>query len=190
MNLTEPQAGSDLSAISAIAVPEGNGHYLLSGQKMFITYGDHDLAENIIHLVLARTPDAPEGTKGISLFIVPKFIPDSAGEPGPRNEVHCVSLEHKLGIHGSPTALMSYGGDRGAVAYLVGEEHRGLEYMFIMMNMARHAVESNRTPLPSVLISELWPMPKSEFRVAEWVCTVTAGCRSYNIPMCVGCCWK
>ena len=140
MNLTEPQAGSDLSAISAIAVPEESGHYLLSGQKMFITYGDHDLAENIIHLVLARTPDAPDGVKGISLFIVPKFIPDSVGEPGLRNEVRCVSLEHKLGIHGSPTALMSYGEDRGAVAYLVGEVNRGLEYMFIMMNAARHAV--------------------------------------------------
>ncbi|MDG2076255.1 MAG: acyl-CoA dehydrogenase family protein, partial [Arenicellales bacterium] len=127
MNLTEPQAGSDLSAISAIAVPEESGHYLLSGQKMFITYGDHDLAENIIHLVLARTPDAPDGVKGISLFIVPKFIPDSVGEPGLRNEVRCVSLEHKLGIHGSPTALMSYGEDRGAVAYLVGELNRGLE---------------------------------------------------------------
>ena len=140
MNLTEPQAGSDLSAISAIAVPEESGHYLLSGQKMFITYGDHDLAENIIHLVLARTPDAPDGVKGISLFIVPKFIPDCVGEPGLRNEVRCVSLEHKLGIHGSPTALMSYGEDRGAVAYLVGEVNRGLEYMFIMMNAARHAV--------------------------------------------------
>ena len=140
MNLTEPQAGSDLSTVNARAVPTGDGHYHLSGQKIFITYGDHDLTPNIIHLVLARTPDAPEGVKGISLFIVPKFIPDANGAPGERNEVRCISLEHKLGIHGSPTAVMSYGEDKGAVAYLVGEENRGLEYMFIMMNAARHAI--------------------------------------------------
>ena len=140
MNLTEPQAGSDLSAVRTRAVPSGADHYLLSGQKIYITYGEHDLAENIIHLVLARTPDAPEGVKGISLFIVPKFIPDSNGNPGQRNDVYCVSLEHKLGIHGIPTAVLSYGDNGGAVGYLVGEENRGLEYMFIMMNRARHAV--------------------------------------------------
>ena len=140
MNLTEPQAGSDLSAVRTRAVPASADHYLLSGQKIYITYGEHDLAENIIHLVLARTPDAPEGVKGISLFIVPKFIPDSNGNPGERNDVYCVSLEHKLGIHGSPTAVLSYGDNGGAVGYLVGEENRGLEYMFIMMNRARHAV--------------------------------------------------
>ncbi|MBO66743.1 MAG: acyl-CoA dehydrogenase [Acidiferrobacteraceae bacterium] len=140
MNLTEPQAGSDLSGIRTQAVRTPEGHYKLSGQKIFITYGDHDLAENIVHLVLARTPDAPSGVKGISLFIVPKFIPDSDGNPGKRNDVRTVSLEHKLGIRASPTAVLSYGDESGAIGHLLGEEHRGLEYMFIMMNMARHAV--------------------------------------------------
>ncbi|MDP6030764.1 MAG: acyl-CoA dehydrogenase family protein, partial [Arenicellales bacterium] len=140
MNLTEPQAGSDLAAVRTSAEPTDQGYYLISGQKIFITYGEHDLTSNIIHLVLARTPDAPAGIKGISLFIVPKFIPSEDGEPGERNDVYCVSLEHKLGIHASPTAVLSYGDNGGAVGYLVGEENRGLEYMFIMMNRARHAV--------------------------------------------------
>src|SRR3954452_4053958 len=131
MNLTEPQAGSDLSLVRTRAERQGD-HYLISGQKIFITYGEHDIAENIIHLVLARTPEAPEGVKGISLFVVPKFMPD-----GQRNAARCASIEHKLGIHASPTAVMVY--DR-AVGYLVGEENRGLEYMFIMMNAARFAV--------------------------------------------------
>jgi alkylation response protein AidB-like acyl-CoA dehydrogenase len=131
MNLTEPQAGSDLSLVKTRAVPERD-HYLISGQKIFITYGEHDLAENIVHLVLARTPDAPAGVKGISLFVVPKFLPD-----GKRNAARCASIEHKLGIHASPTAVMVY--DK-AVGYLVGEENRGLEYMFVMMNAARFAV--------------------------------------------------
>jgi alkylation response protein AidB-like acyl-CoA dehydrogenase len=131
MNLTEPQAGSDLALVKTKAQKSGD-HYLISGQKIFITYGEHDLAENIVHLVLARTPEAPEGTKGISLFVVPKFLPD-----GKRNAARCASIEHKLGIHASPTAVMVY--DK-AVGYLVGEENRGLEYMFIMMNAARFAV--------------------------------------------------
>lgn len=139
MNLTEPQAGSDLAAIRTIAKP-ADGHYLLSGQKIFITYGEHDLSENIIHLVLARTPDAPAGVKGISLFVVPKFLVNDDGSPGERNDVACVSLEHKLGIHASPTAVMSYGDKGGAIGYLVGEENQGLVYMFTMMNLARHAV--------------------------------------------------
>jgi alkylation response protein AidB-like acyl-CoA dehydrogenase len=139
MNLTEPQAGSDLAQVKTKAVPEGD-HYRIYGQKIFITYGEHDLAENIIHLVLARTPDAPEGVKGISLFIVPKFLPNADGSPGRRNDVRCVSIEHKLGIHASPTAVMAYGDKDGAIGYLVGEENRGLEYMFIMMNAARFAV--------------------------------------------------
>jgi len=139
MNLTEPQAGSDLSAVRAKAEPNGD-HFLISGQKIFITYGDHELTENIIHLVLARTPDAPEGTKGISLFIVPKHILNADGTPGERNDVRTVSLEHKLGIHASPTAVLSYGDNGGAEGYLVGEENRGLVYMFTMMNLARHAV--------------------------------------------------
>jgi len=139
MNLTEPQAGSDLSAVRTRAAPEGN-HYRLRGQKIFITYGDHDLTDNIVHLVLARLPDAPEGVKGISLFVVPKFVPDESGQPGTRNDVRTVSLEHKLGIHASPTCVLAFGDEEGAIGYVVGEENRGLEYMFTMMNLARHAV--------------------------------------------------
>lgn len=140
MNLTEPQAGSDLSAVRTRAVPQDDGSYRLDGQKIFITYGEHDLADNIIHLVLARTPDAPEGVKGISLFVVPKFMVNEGGSPGARNDVHCVSIEHKLGIHASPTCVIAFGGNGGATGYLVGEENRGLEYMFIMMNAARYSV--------------------------------------------------
>ena len=140
MNLTEPQAGSDLAAVRTKAVPQADGSYKLYGQKIFITFGEHDYTENIIHLVLARTPDAPEGVKGISLFVVPKFIVGDDGSPGARNDVHCVSLEHKLGIHASPTAVLSFGDKGGAVGYLVGAENRGLEYMFIMMNLARFSV--------------------------------------------------
>lgn len=139
MNLTEPQAGSDLARIRTRAVPEGD-HYRITGQKIFITYGEHDLAENIIHMVLARTPDAPPGVKGISLFLVPKFLVNEDGGPGPRNDARCVSIEHKLGINGSPTAVMSFGDDGGAIGYLVGEENRGLDLMFMMMNNARLAV--------------------------------------------------
>jgi len=139
MNLTEPQAGSDLGQLKTRAVKDGD-HYLISGQKIFITYGEHDLTENIVHLVLARTPDAPAGVRGISLFIVPKFLPGPDGKPGKRNDLRCVSLEHKLGIHASPTCVMSFGDDGGAVGYLVGEEGRGLSYMFTMMNNARLSV--------------------------------------------------
>ena len=136
MNLTEPQAGSDLSAVRARAVPQGD-HFRIHGTKIFITWGEHDVAENIIHMVLARTPDAPEGVKGISLFVVPKFLPGTGPGPGKRNDVKCVSVEHKLGIHGSPTCVMAYGDGEGAIGYLIGEENRGLEYMFTMMNFAR-----------------------------------------------------
>lgn len=144
MNLTEPQAGSDLALIKTQAIPNGD-HYLLSGQKIFITYGDHDLTDNIIHLVLARTPDAPPGVKGISLFIVPKFIQDDDGNWTVRNDIETISLEHKLGIHGSPTAVLGYGtgkygASEGAVGYLIGEESQGMVYMFTMMNIARLAV--------------------------------------------------
>lgn len=139
MNLTEPQAGSDLAAVRTSATPAGD-HYLIKGQKIYITYGEHDLTENIVHLVLARLPDAPEGVKGISLFIVPKFLINEDGSLGERNDVTCVSLEHKLGIHASPTCVMAYGDNEGAVGYLVGKEHHGLVYMFTMMNQARHAV--------------------------------------------------
>jgi len=139
MNLTEPQAGSDLSRIKTKAVKSAD-HYLISGQKIFITYGEHDMTDNIIHMVLARTPDAPDGIKGISLFLVPKFILDENGEPGVRNDLKCVSIEHKLGINASPTAVMSYGDNDGAVGYLIGEENQGIQYMFTMMNNARLAV--------------------------------------------------
>ena len=140
MNLTEPQAGSDLAAVRTRAVPQGDGTYKLFGQKIFITFGEHDFTDNIIHLVLARTPTAPEGVKGISLFLVPKFLINADGSLGARNDVHCVSLEHKLGIHASPTAVLAYGDNGGATGYLIGEENRGLEYMFIMMNQARFSV--------------------------------------------------
>jgi 3-(methylthio)propanoyl-CoA dehydrogenase len=139
MNLTEPQAGSDLGAIRMRAVAEGE-HYRLFGQKIFITYGDHDLAANIIHLVLARVAGAPAGTRGISLFIVPKMLVNQDGTLGERNDVRCVSIEHKLGIHGSPTCSLTFGDNSGAVGYLVGQANRGLEYMFVMMNTARLAV--------------------------------------------------
>ncbi len=140
MNLTEPQAGSDLALVRTRAEPQGDGTYRLFGTKIFITWGEHDMAENIVHLVLARTPNAPEGVKGISLFIVPKFLSDENGTLGERNDVHCVSIEHKLGIKASPTAVLQFGDHGGALGYLIGEENRGLEYMFIMMNAARFAV--------------------------------------------------
>ena len=140
MNLTEPQAGSDLALVRTRAVPQGDGSYKIHGTKIYITYGEHDMAENIVHLVLARTPGAPEGVKGISLFIVPKFLVNADGSVGARNDVHCVSIEHKLGIKASPTAVLQFGDHGGAIGHLVGEENRGLEYMFIMMNAARFAV--------------------------------------------------
>jgi alkylation response protein AidB-like acyl-CoA dehydrogenase len=140
MNLTEPQAGSDLAAVRTRAVPQGDGTFKVFGTKIFITYGEHDMAENIVHLVLARTPDAPPGVKGISLFIVPKFLVNADGSLGARNDAHCVSIEHKLGIKASPTAVLQFGDHGGAIGTLVGEENRGLEYMFIMMNAARFGV--------------------------------------------------
>jgi alkylation response protein AidB-like acyl-CoA dehydrogenase len=139
MNLTEPQAGSDLAALNMRAVPEGD-HYRLFGQKIFITWGDHQMTENIVHLVLARLPDAPPGVKGISMFLVPKFLPDASGRVGEANDVRCISIEHKLGLHGSPTCTMSFGDEDGAIGYLVGEPNRGLFAMFTMMNEARQSV--------------------------------------------------
>ena len=139
MNLTEPQAGSDLAQVRMRAVPEGS-HYRLFGQKIFITYGEHDFTSNIVHLALARIDGAPSGVKGISLFLVPKFLPRADGSPGERNDVQCISIEHKLGIHASPTCVMAYGQKDGAVGYLIGEMNAGLKHMFIMMNAARLAV--------------------------------------------------
>ncbi len=169
MNLTEAQAGSDLSAIKTRAVAQSDGSYRLTGEKIFITYGEHDYTDNIVHMVLARTPDAPAGVKGISLFLVPKFLVNDDGSIGPRNDVYCASLEHKLGIHGSPTAELLFGsgqasqavGEGGALGYLVGEENRGLEYMFITMNAARFAIG-----LQGVGISEL-ALQKAEAYAAE-----------------------
>ena len=139
MCLTESAAGSDLAAVATKAVPEGD-HYLVSGQKIYITWGDHQMTENVIHLVLARLPDAPAGVRGISLFIVPKFLLDENGQPGERNDVYCVGLEHKLGIHGSPTCTLNFGDNGGAVGYLVGQPNHGLMAMFTMMNEARQGV--------------------------------------------------
>src|SRR6202007_184826 len=145
MQLTEPQAGSDVGALRTKAERAGDGIYRISGQKIFITYGEHDFTDNIVHLVLARLPDAPAGTRGISLFVVPKYLVNDDGSLGARNDVYCHSLEHKLGIHGSPTCTMIYGdgrfgGEKGAIGWLVGEENKGLACMFTMMNNARLAV--------------------------------------------------
>jgi alkylation response protein AidB-like acyl-CoA dehydrogenase len=164
MNLTEPQAGSDLSQIRTRAVPDGAQHRLF-GQKIFITWGDHDCTPNIIHLVLARIEGAPAGVRGISLFIVPKFLVADDGSPGERNDVHCISIEHKLGIHGSPTCVMSYGQGEGAIGYLVGEANRGLEYMFVMMNAARLSVG-----LEGYAVAE-----RSFQQAAEWARTRVQG---------------
>ena len=140
MNLTEPQAGSDLAAVRTRAEPQADGSYKVFGTKIYITWGEHDMAENIVHLVLARVTGAPEGVKGISLFVVPKFLVNADGSLGARNDVHCVSIEHKLGIKASPTAVLQYGDHGGGLGFLVGQENRGLEYMFIMMNAARFGV--------------------------------------------------
>ncbi len=140
MNLTEPQAGTDVGAVKTKAEPAGDGSWRITGSKIFITYGEHDMAENIVHLVLARTPGAPPGTKGISCFIVPKYLVNPDGSLGGRNDVRCVSIEHKLGIHASPTCVLSFGDEGGAIGYLIGEENSGMRYMFTMMNNARLAV--------------------------------------------------
>jgi alkylation response protein AidB-like acyl-CoA dehydrogenase len=140
MNLTEPGAGSDLNAVKSRAEKQADGTYRIFGQKIFITYGEHDFADNIVHLVLARLPDAPAGTRGISLFLVPKFLVNKDGSLGARNDVRCASIEHKLGIHASPTCVMMFGDHDGAVGFLVGEENRGLAAMFVMMNSARLSV--------------------------------------------------
>jgi len=140
MNLTEPQAGSDLALVKTRAEQQADGTFKIFGTKIFITFGEHDFTSNIIHLVLARLPDAPEGVKGISLFVVPKFLVNADGSLGARNDAHCVSIEHKLGIHGSPTCVMQFGDNGGATGYVVGELNRGLEYMFVMMNLARFGV--------------------------------------------------
>ncbi len=170
MNLTEPQAGSDLNALRSKAERAGDGTYKITGQKIYITYGEHDLADNIIHLVLARLPDAPAGTRGISLFLVPKFLVNADGSLGARNDLRCTGLEHKMGIHGSPTCSMSFGDNGGAIGYLIGEENRGLNCMFTMMNNARLT-----TGLQGVSIGErafqqalLFANERKQGRVAGW----------------------
>lgn len=164
MNLTEPQAGSDLAAIRTRAQPQGD-HYRIFGQKIFITYGDHDFTPNTIHLVLARIDGAPAGVKGISMFVVPKVLVNDDGSLGERNDVHCLSIEHKLGIHASPTCVMAYGQAEGAVGYLVGEPNRGLEYMFVMMNAARLSVG-----LEGYAVAE-----RAYQQALDWACTRIQG---------------
>ncbi len=179
MVLTEPQAGSDLAAIRTRASARGD-HHLVSGQKIFISWGDHDMTENIVHLVLARIEGAPAGVKGLSLFLVPKFVPDATGNPGRRNDVQCVSIEHKLGIHGSPTCVLAFGSTDGAIGYLVGEANRGLEYMFIMMNAARLSVGIQGIGLAELALQQAsaWarnrvqgrpvPQPAGAVRTISW----------------------
>ena len=179
MNLTEPQAGSDLGAIRTKAVRDGEA-FRLHGQKIYITYGEHDFTPNIIHMVLARIEGAPAGVKGISLFLAPKFLPD-----GTRNDLKCISLEHKLGIHASPTAAMSFGDDAGAVAWLVGEENRGLEYMFTMMNNARLSVGLQGVAIAERAYHRRWPMRRPVCRAAP---CCRAATRSTTSPMCAACC--
>jgi alkylation response protein AidB-like acyl-CoA dehydrogenase len=163
MNLTESQAGSDLAAVNTRADPQGD-HYLIRGQKIFITWGDHQMTKNVVHLVLARLPDAPAGVKGISLFLVPKFLLDENGNPGRRNDVHCVSIERKLGIHGSPTCVMSFGDKGGAIGYLVGQPNRGLSAMFTMMNNARQGVGLQGLSLSSRSYMQAVPFAKDRLQ--------------------------
>ena len=167
MNLTEPQAGTDLAGIKTKAVRNGD-HYLISGQKIYITYGEHDMAESILHLVLARTEDAPAGIKGISVFIVPKFIPNEDGSLGPANDVRCLSIEKKLGIKASPTAVMQYGENGGAVGYLVGAENQGLDIMFGMMNHARLAVGLQGLSISDRAIKRPEPIHLTGFKEPHW----------------------
>ena len=168
MNLTEPQAGSDLSLVRSRAERNDDGTFKVFGTKIFITWGEHDMAENIIHLTLARVAGAPEGVKGISLFVVPKFMVNADGSVGERNDVHCVSIEHKLGIKASPTCVLQFGDNGGATGYLVGEENRGLEYMFIMMNAARYAVGVQGISIAERSYSTQSTMPASACRAVRW----------------------
>ena len=189
MNLTEPQAGSDLAAVRTRAVPQPDGTYRLHGGKIFITYGEHDYTDNIVHLVLARTPDAPAGTKGISLFVVPKFLVNADGSLGARNDVRCVSLEHKLGIHASPTAVLAFGDHGGAVGHIVGDENRGLEYMFVMMNLARFGVGMQGVGLADRAYQRAvtYARERVQGRVAGAMRRMPVRPASSAIPTCGGC---
>ncbi len=187
MCLTEPQAGSDLAQVRTKAVPEGD-HYLLTGQKIFITFGEHDMAENIIHLVLARLPDAPEGTKGISLFIVPKVLVNADGSLGERNDIVCAGIEHKLGINGNPTCTMNFGEKgKGAIGYLVGEANRGLEYMFIMMNAARFSVGVQGYAVADRAYQHSLEYAKERVQLPDAARAIRRRCASSSIPTCAAC---
>jgi alkylation response protein AidB-like acyl-CoA dehydrogenase len=186
MQLTEPQAGSDVGALRTRAEPQGDGTYKLSGQKIFITYGEHDMTENIIHFVLARLPDAPAGTRGISLFLVPKFMVNADGSLGARNDIRAASIEHKLGIHASPTCVIVMGDKGGAVGYLIGEENRGMACMFTMMNQARLGVGLEGVGI----ISRRWPMRRSASRAAAPAPRATAPTRSSCIRISSACCCR
>jgi acyl-CoA dehydrogenase len=182
MHLTEPQAGSDVGALRTRAEPAGDGSYRITGQKIFITYGEHDLTKNIIHFVLARLPGAPPGTHGISLFLVPKFLLNTDGSPGPRNDVRAHSIEHKLGVHASPTCTMVFGDQGGATGFLIGEEHAGMAAMFTMMNRARLAVACKASASPNAPRSRRSPMRASVSKAARRECRPTSRRRSLLIP--------
>ena len=184
MNLTEPHAGSDLSAVRTRAEPAGDGSYRIKGQKIFISYGEHDLTDNIVHLVLARLPDAPKGTRGISLFLVPKVLPD-----GTRNDVRCSSIEHKLGIHASPTCTMVFGDGDGAVGWLVGEKHRGLACMFTMMNSARLAVALQGVAIAERACQDAVAFAGERRQGGSPPTAATAWCPSLLTLTC-GACWR
>ena len=187
MCLTEPQAGSDVGALTTRAEPQDDGTYRLFGQKIFITWGEHDLSQNIIHLVLARTPGAPAGTKGISLFLVPKLLPDAQGNPGKANDLKVVSIEHKMGINASPTCVLSFGdnGD-GAVGYLIGDEQAGMRYMFTMMNTARVGVGVEGLPSPRRPTRKALEFSQVRKQGREPGSTEDVG-QSSSIPMSAGC---
>jgi alkylation response protein AidB-like acyl-CoA dehydrogenase len=188
MVLTEPNAGSDLGALTTRAEPAGEDTWLLTGNKIFITWGEHDVADNIIHLVLARTPGAPPGTRGISLFLVPKFLVNDDGSLGARNDVTCVSLEHKIGIHSSPTCMLAFGEGDGAVGYLVGEKHQGMHAMFTMMTTLDSRLASKDSPSPNAPTSTRWSLRGSALRVRPPVNPPAPRRRSSSTRTFVGCC--
>lgn len=187
MNLTEPQAGTDLAAIRTTAKKTGD-HYVMKGQKIYITFGEHDFTDNIIHLVLARIDGLPEGNDGLGLFIVPKFLLNADGGIGARNDVKAVSLEHKLGIHGSPTCVMQYGEKEGAIAYLVGEEGKGLRNMFTMMNNARISVGLQGVALSERAYQHALAYARDRVQCARMGDNPANAWRLSNMPMCAACC--
>ena len=178
MQLTESQAGSDVGALRTRAEKQADGTYKLFGQKIFITYGEHDMTENIIHFVLARLPDAPAGTRGISLFLVPKFLVNADGSIGARNDIRAASIEHKLGIHASPTCVMVMGDDGGAIGYLIGEENRGMACMFTMMNQARLSVGLEGVGIAERAYQQALATRRSASRAARLAARATVPIRS------------